>query len=138
MASPDIDDYQIGLSSGSMVSLANIPAVSGSGTVNVDPPRSTFTPYMDEQQLVSGQVRGVGYPRATWIWDSISREARDALRQYCPGKSASVYIKTKTMDSSDSYHIYSAIMVWPTQEEPRNFQRRIDLKIAFQTVVFIS
>ncbi len=137
-SSPDIIDYRIGLTSGSMASLDSIPSPSGSGVVSVTPPKSTFTPYSDEQQLVSGLVRGVGYPKAVWIWNVLTREERDALRQYCPGKSANVYIKTKTMDSSDSYHTYAAVMVWPTQEEQRDFQRRLEFKITFQTLVFVS
>lgn len=133
---PDTPDYQIGVSSGSMVKLENI-AVSGS-SVPVSYPKSTFTPYSEEQQLVSGLVRGVGFPRAQWIWGVITREERDALRQYCPEKSATVYIKTKTMDTADSYHTYQAVMVWPTQEEERDTQRRLQLKITFRTMVLIS
>jgi hypothetical protein len=83
-------------------------------------------------------VRGVGYPACTWIWSVIPRIERDALRQYCTGKSAAVFIKTKTMDTSDSYHTYSAIMVWPTQEEERDAERRIQFKITFKTMVLIS
>ena len=133
--SPDTNDYRIA-TSGS--------AISGSGTmlgnltVAVDYPKSTFMPYASEQKLISGLVRGVGYPTCTWIWSVITREQRDQLRTFCPGKSAAVFIKTKTMDSSDSYHTYSATMVWPTQEEERDTQRRVGLKITFQTLVLVS
>jgi len=136
MPAPDNYDYRIGLTSGSMVLLENI-VTSGSSTP-VSYPKSTFQPYSDEQPLVSGLVRGVGYPVATWIWSVMTQQERDAMRQYCPGKSASVYIKTKTMDSADSYHTYSAIMVWPTQDEERDSQRRLQLKIIFKTMVLIS
>jgi hypothetical protein len=136
MGNPDIFDYQLGLASGSMTKL-EVLAVSGS-VVNVDYPKSTFLPYADEQDLVSGLVRGVGFPTCTWIWGVITRVQRDALRSYCPGKSAAVCIRTKTMDSSDSYHTYSAIMVWPTKEEERDVQSRIQLKITFKTMVLIS
>ena len=110
----------------------------GNLTVAVDYPKSTFMPYASEQKLISGLVRGVGYPTCTWIWSVITREQRDQLRTFCPGKSAAVFIKTKTMDSSDSYHTYSATMVWPTQEEERDTQRRVGLKITFQTLVLVS
>ena len=133
---PDTYDYQIGTSSGSMVKLENL-VVSGSA-IPVTYPKSTFMPYSSEQKLVSGLVRGVGYPTATWIWGIISREERDALRSFCPNKSASVYIRTKTMDSADAYHTYSAVMVWSTKEEERDIQRRIELKIVFQAMVLIS
>jgi hypothetical protein len=133
---PDIYDYQIGVVSGSMLKLENL-VTSGSSTP-VTYPKSTFMPYSAEQMLVSGLVRGVGYPACTWIWSVIPRIERDALRQYCSGKSAAVFIKTKTMDTSDSYHTYSAIMVWPTQEEERDAERRIQFKITFKTMVLIS
>lgn len=133
---PDTYDYQIGVSSGSMMKLESL-VISGS-TVVVPYPKSTFIPYSEEQQLVSGLVRGVGYPQATWIWGVTTREERDALRTFCTGKSASVYIKTKTMDSADSYHTYTGVMVWPTQEEERDVQRRTELKILFRRLVLIS
>ena len=116
-----------------MVKLENI-VLSGSA-VNVSYPKSTYMPYANEQKMVSGLVRGVGFPTATWIWSVISRQERDALRQYCPGKSAAVYIRTKTMDTADSYHTFSCVMVWPTQDEERDSQRRIQFKITFQTMV---
>lgn len=136
MPTPDTNDYQIGVTSGSMVKLENL-VVSGS-SVPVAYPKSTFQPYSSEQKLVSGLVRGVGYPVAVWIWNVITREERDALRTFCPGKSANVFIRTKTMDSADSYHTYSAVMVWNTKEETRDTQRRTEFKITFQTLVLIS
>lgn len=132
---PDAYDYQIGFASGSMVLLENV-AVSGSN-VPVSYPKSTFQPYADQVDLVSGLVRGLGWPRAVWIWSVLSREERDALRQYCPGKSADIYIRTKTMDTADVYHTYSAVMVWPTQDEERDWTRRLGFKIEFRKMVLI-
>ncbi len=130
-------DYKIGLvSSGSGLMNLSALVVSGS-TIAVSYPKSTFVPYSSEQQLVSGLVRGVGYPVATWIWGSITREERDALRSFCPNKSANVYIRTKTMDSADAYATYSAVMVWDTENEQRDTQRRLEFKIIFQTLVAV-
>jgi hypothetical protein len=133
---PDYNpDYKIGLvSSGSGLMSLSALVVSGS-TVSVSYPKSTYTPYSSEQQLVSGLVRGVGYPTATWIWSVITREERDALRFFCPNKSASVYIRTKTMDSADSYKTFSAVMVWDTENEQRDTQRRVEFKVMFQRMV---
>ena len=130
---PDNSEYKIGAVSGSMMYLSAL-VVSGS-TVPVADPKSTYVPYSSEQQLVSGLVRGVGYPVATWIWGVITREERDALRTFCPYKSANVFIRTKTMDSEDSYANYSAVMVWDTENEQRDTQRRLEFKITFQTLV---
>ena len=131
----DVYDYQIGLTSGSMVKLESI-TVSGS-SVPVDYPKSTYMPYADSLTLVSGLVRGMGYPTTTWSWSVITRVQRDALRQYCPGQSANVFIKTKTMDTADTYAVYSAVMVWPTQEEERDATRRLNLKLLFKSMVLI-
>lgn len=130
-----IYDYQIGLVSGSMVKLENL-ALSGSPSP-VDYPKSTYRPYSDQIILVSGLVRGVGYPQATWGWSVIPAQMRDTLRQYCPGQSANVYIRTRTMDSNDSYANFSAIMVWPTQDEERDSLRRVNFQISFRNMVAV-
>ena len=130
MANPDLLDFRI-----------STTAVSGSGAklenlaTPVDYPKSLFTPYSDEQILVSGLTRGVGFPTATWSWDVLPRAQRDMLRTFCPGKSANVFIRTKTMDTNDSYDDFSAIMVWPTQEEERDTERRVKFKITFRFLV---
>jgi hypothetical protein len=128
MPSPDTYDYQIGVTSGSMVKLESL-------TTPVSYPKSTFTPYVDKVKLVSGMVRGLGYPKCTWFWGVITREERDQLRSFCVGQSARVFIRTKTMDTADSYANYSAVMVWDTLEEERDTQRRVNLKIDFENLV---
>jgi hypothetical protein len=129
----DIYDYQIGTTSGSMVKLENLSYSGSSSPVSY--PKSTYMPFTESLPLVSGLVRGLGYPNTTWIWSVITRKERDTLRQFCPGQSANVYIRTKTMDTGDVYANYSAVMVWPTQEEERDAQRRVNLKIVFKTMV---
>lgn len=126
---PDSFDFRIStVSSGSMVKLENL-------ATPVDYPKSTYTPYSDEAPMVSGIVRGIGYPVATWTWGIITRAQRDMLRTFCPGKSAWVYIRTRTMDSSDSYANFYGVMVWPTQQEERDIERRINLSITFKFLV---
>ncbi len=128
---PDTYDYRISaVSSGSMVKLENL-------ATPVDYPKGTFTPYSEEMPMVSGIVRGVGYPVATWNWNVLTRSQRDMLRTFCPGKSAFVYIRTKTMDSSDSYANYYGVMVWPTQQEERDTERRMNLSITFKYLVAV-
>ena len=131
MSTPDTFDYQIGLSSGSMIKLENL-------ATPVDYPKGDYMPYASEQTLVSGLVRGAGLPVDTWNWDVLPRDQRDMLRSFCPGKSAFVYIKTKTKDSGDSYHTFQAVMVWPTDKEIRDVQRRTGFLIHFQSMVLIS
>ncbi len=125
---PDIMDFQIGLASGSMVRLDLL-------TVPVDPPKSTLQQYADKIKLVSGLYRGLGFPTATWIWATIPRNQRDQLRSFCPGQSAWVYIRTRTMDNSDSFATYYAVMLWPIQDEARDAERRMTLTIKFENLV---
>lgn len=128
MPGPDTLDYQIGVASGSMVKLESL-------ATPVTYPKGFYRPYAEEKQLVSGLVRGVGYPVAIWQWDVIPRAERDMLRTFCPGQSANVYIRTKTLDSSDSYANFYAVMVWPIQDEQRDVQRRTTFKIEFRFLV---
>lgn len=121
--------YKIGTS---FASLTNIESLA----TPVRPPKSTFRPCSDTKKLGSGLVRGVGFPIATWSWAVISRAERDALRAFCPGQSEQVYIQTKTMDGSDTYKTYYAVMVWNTQGEERDMgQKRVNLSITFQALV---
>jgi hypothetical protein len=88
-----------------------------------------------DEPLVSGQVRGIGFPQATWRWDVITVAERDKLRTFCTGVSANVYIRTRTMDTADSYAYFSAIMVWDVLEEERDSAHRLNLKINFVGLV---
>lgn len=96
---------------------------STSDTVNleslatpVEPPDFTYTEWALEVKLANGQVRGMGFPQASWIWGYITSAERTMLRSFCSGKSAMVYIKTP--DNSRTYKKFQAVMVWPAGEDP--------------------
>jgi hypothetical protein len=125
---PDTSNFMIGLTSGSMVNLNAL-------ATPIDDPKSTFQPYADKVKLVSGLYRGIGFPTATWLWDITTRPMRDMLRAFCPGQSAWVYIRTRTMDTADSYANYLAVMVWPIQDEARDAERRTTLTIKFENMI---
>jgi hypothetical protein len=119
--------YQIGTTSGGTTNVESLsPALPA--------PRSTFEPWSVPIKLGDGTVRGGGYPTATWNFGVLSRAQRDKLRTYCTGKSASVYIRTKTTDNTDSYKYFSAVMIWPDEEE-RVATRRLDFVIEFRMLV---
>lgn len=61
-----------------------------------------------------GAVQGDGFPSADWNWDYLDKDHVAALRAYCSGKSASVYITTLEADG-ESYGTYQAIMLWPDE-----------------------
>jgi hypothetical protein len=64
----------------------------------------------------------------------MSSANRNALRAYCTGKSARVYIRTRKNDSSDAYVTYSAVMLWPDDEE-RFASRRLNFAIEFRDMI---
>lgn len=92
-------------------------------------PDATYQAYEDQIQLGSGAVRGVGPAICTWHWGFITSTQRAALRAFCTGAAATVYIKT--MDDSLAYHTYRATMIWPQAEEV-DAGRLLDVEINFK------
>jgi hypothetical protein len=117
--------YMIGSTLGGMVTLASL---------GVPDPKSTWQPYSELVPLDSGKERGVGFPVATWQFGYLTRAQRNALRTFCTGASAAVYIQTRKADNDDAYDDYSAIMVWPLAED-RDAGRRISFVIRFKHLV---
>lgn len=117
--------FEIGTTLGGMVNVETLD--SG----NLPAPKATYKPYSELIPLGNGSVRGTGYPTIVWKWGILSRSARDALRTYCPGSSALVYIKSQAIDSADAYVTYLAWMVWP-EEEDRQASRRVEFSIEFR------
>lgn len=80
-------------------------------------PIASYEPYADYRTLASGKRMGLGAPVATWTFPTLERAQRDQLRTFCSGASATVYIRTATNDSADSYADFEAVMHWPDTEE---------------------
>lgn len=130
MTTTDIYGYSYGISSSS-----SQITLLGSLTTPVTPPKSIFRPFSLQIPLGDGTVRGAGWATAIWHWDVLSRAERDMLRTFCTGQSASVWIQTRTMDTADSYAVYSAVMVWPIVSEERDTGRRMRFDIEFRKLV---
>ncbi len=120
-------NYEIGSTS----SLTNVESL----TVPVPPPKSIYKPYSQMIGLGDGTVRGAGWPTAEWRWGYLTQAQRDQLRTFCTGASSNVYIRTRIMDTADSYAYFQAVMVWPIESEERDASRRIDFAITFQKLV---
>ncbi len=118
-------DYEIGASYGAMVNLESLTAA-------VNPPKSSFRPNSQRQQLGDGTVRGGGWATAEWRWGFVTQAQRDQLRTFCTGASSEVYIKTRKNDA-DAYQVYTAVMIWPEVEE-KIAGRRLDFVIQFQNL----
>ena len=101
----------------------------------VIPPKSTFFPSASKVTLADGSDRAVGAPTATWHWGFLRQTQRDMLRTFCPGTSATVYIRTYTKDLTSAPKYYQAVMHWPTDAEETDASRRIDFTIKFDQMV---
>ena len=122
--------YKIGTNT---TSLTDLEALS---TTTLPYPKSLYRPYSVQTPLISGGVRGAGAPVVQWHWGFLTLAQRDKLRTYCTGASASVYIETKTVDTTDAYASYSAQMIWP-EEEDRDVGRRMDFIVVFKNLVAV-
>lgn len=103
-------------------------------SLGVTPPKSTFKPWVSTVDLGNGTARALGRPSAVWQWGFMSTANRNSLRAYCTGKSARVYIRTRKNDSSDAYVTYSAVMLWPDDEDRFN-RWRLNFSIEFRDLV---
>ena len=122
-------DFEIGTTLEGMV---NIEALTPALSV----PRAPFRDYAETILASSGRVYGRGFPSCRWLFSRLNSSQRDELKEFCSGASANVYIKTLAND--DTYHIYSAVMVWPQDEEREPAVRdRLDLEILFTHLVEI-
>lgn len=86
------------------------------------PPKGDYQPWGVSMPTGDALARGLGRPLAQWRWnmgpaDYLSDALRDALRTYCTGKSARVYIRTRTFESGDAFGTFQAAMIWPDKED---------------------
>jgi hypothetical protein len=133
MPGPYRYDYEIGLTAGSMVNLADLGAAPG-----VSYPKSSPMFFAQTTTLADNTERGIGLPVTVWHWTVLPQEMRDQLRAFCPGASATVYIRTRALDANSTFHIYQAVMVWPSQSEIYDARYRTDFTIEFRQMVFQS
>lgn len=113
-----ITDAKIGLTAGSMIHVESL--VNGT----MLPPDMDYHPARATDFLANGQVRRMGGAWAEWHFTEITPEMADALAAYCPGGSATVFIRTRTNRNNDTYANFQAVMVWDEEESLLNFQRR--------------
>lgn len=101
----------------------------------VIPPASTFSPSASVVTLADGSEREIGSPVATWKWGFLKQAQRDMLRTFCPGASATVYIRTYTKDLAQAPKYYQAVMHWPTTSEESFATKRLDFVIKFDQML---
>jgi len=116
------------------VRLTNVESLTVSTGPTIPAPKGNFQPFSKPLDLGNGLTRGGGWPTDIWRWGYLTQAQRNALRAYSTGASNSVIIKTRTVDSSDAYVIYSAAMAWPIKEE-RDATRRVPFELNFRKLV---
>ena len=102
----------------------------------VEHPKSEYLPYARTVNKGNGGRRGVGSPVAVWNFPLLSIDERNQLKEFCPGASAVVYIRTKLND--DSYADFSANMIWPDSPEDRWYGEKKNFSILFRNLELIE
>jgi len=120
-------EYKIGTTLEGMTLLTEL-------TTPLKPPAAAFTPSVGSITLGDGTERAIGSALTAWHWGFLTSNQRDQLKEFCPGKSAEVYIRTILADGT--YANYSCVMVWP-QNENRQSTRVVDITVDFRQMVLI-
>ena len=79
-----------------------------------------YQPYSRAVELGDGSVRGLGYPRARWLFKALRPEQRENLKDFCSTLSAAVYIRTPTNETAAgvrTWDDFSAILKWTVSTE---------------------
>lgn len=107
-------DYAIGTAADNLQNLED--------DLGIPPPHpAPFREWAATYECGDGRVQGDGWPSVEWHWDYLSAVHAAALRTYCSGKSAFVYIKTLKADRT-TYGTYYVVMIWPTLPDEAAFQ----------------
>lgn len=116
-------EYEIGSSIGGMVTLASL---------GIPAPQCDYIPFTESVNALDGSVVGLGKPATQWHWGFLQASQRTALRAYCSGSSAVVYIRSRADDNA--FYEYEAVLVWPANEE-RVGGRVLDFTLEFKLMV---
>ncbi len=79
-----------------------------------------YQPYSRSVILGDGTQRGLGYPRARWLFKGLRPEQRENLKDFCSALSAEVYIRTPTNETAAgvrTWDDFSGILQWTTEPE---------------------
>lgn len=116
-------EYAIGTSAANLQNLED--------DLGIMPPHpAPFQEWALEYEAGDGRVHGDGWPSVTWHFDYLTAVHIAALRTYCPGKSANVYIRTLKPDHT-TYGTYSVIMIWPSRLDYRMGRGTSDVEMQF-------
>jgi len=112
-------DYELGASLLTMDTLGNL------GIVN---PQSDHRDYSRRIETGSGIVKGLGYPVVTWYYKYLDASQYDALKTFCAGDGAAVYIAT--VDNNRTFVRYACNMQMQEKFTIRN-DKYLDVTVTF-------
>ena len=110
-------------------------------SLGVPNPHPVWIPSVSRAKLGDNSARLLGAQTVTWQWGFASQVARDALRAYCTGASASVFIISPTTETistvPNASQRYQATMIWPAPDTPEDpaAGRRLQFNIIFRQLI---
>lgn len=136
MSNPALDtDFQLGTTPGYAGDMATLRSLG------IPNPKPIWTPGVTTVTLGDNSKRVLGAPTLIWRWGFLSQVARDALRTFCTGGSALVYIITPTTETVSTVpnapKTYYCQMWWPSPDNPEAPEagRRMDFSVTFRQLV---
>jgi hypothetical protein len=101
--------------------------------LGIPAPKGVFVPYSQPLDLGDGSLRGGGWATAEWRWGFLSQAHREILREYIPGSSASLLIRTSINDEADAFYDFLTQAIWPAAED-RQAGRRMAFTLRFRAM----
>lgn len=98
-------DYQVGSLAGGAGAMGSVLTVAGCW------PENDFEPWAVDYWRSTGGSYGQGYPRDAWLFKGIAQAGVQALRLLIPGKSAQLYMRTRT-DDEDTFKTFLGWAHW--------------------------
>jgi hypothetical protein len=136
MANPATNvDFKLASYAGGVGALATL------ASLGVSNPHPIWQPAVSRIKLGDNSGRLLGAPTVQWQWGFVKQDPRDALRVFCPGASAQVYIVTPTTETvagvPNASARYLAQMWWPSPDiaEDPNTGRRLQFMILFKQLI---
>jgi hypothetical protein len=131
-------EFQLGLTDDIYSFLPLDQLLTPNQDIPVDPDWS-FKEFSSAVHLGDGTIQGNGFPSAIWRWNHLSLEHRSILRTLCPALSVSCFIRTATGEldvyGDLEFKSFSAIMIWPEEDEDIQPQDVLSLVLRFTHLV---
>ena len=112
-------------------------------SLGIPMPHPIPQPAVSRAKLGNNAGRLLGAPTVQWQWGFVNQAPRDALRAFCPGASAQVYLITPMNETvagiPNASARFLAQMWWPAPDVPEdsNAGRRLQFTILFKQLISV-